>query len=231
MFEEMLGKKILVVTAHPDDESALAGGTIWKLSLAGGEIHLLCATKGEKGTSHIGRPCEPDELKNIRAEELENARICTGISHLRIYDFPDGQLLEYVENFEKMIQDHVDFFRPDYMLGFGEDGYTGHSDHVASFKAGFASSFKAGVPYVSFALPGGEIGKQYKEKLLVKRLNGAYQDDAVHLDPDFVVNVDKNKKLEAMRCHLSQWEGLDPEKVFGKELAEHFLTHEYFSTL
>ncbi len=228
MFEQMLGKKVLVVTAHPDDESFLAGGTVWKLSESGSEVHLLCATKGEKGTSHIGIPCDPDELKSIRAEELEKARACTGIAHLRIYDFPDGQLSEYAENFEKMIQDHLDFFRPDFVLGFGEDGYTGHLDHIASFKAGFAASFKAGVPYVAFALPGGELGEKYKAKLLVKRSNGNYQDSKALHEPDFEVEVNREKKLEAMRCHVSQWEGLDPEKVFGKDLSEHFLTREYF---
>jgi LmbE family N-acetylglucosaminyl deacetylase len=231
MIEDLKGKKILVVTAHPDDESALAGGTIRMLVDSGSEVHLLCATKGEKGTSHLGRPCEPQEIKQIRSQELEKARQLAGIAHVRIYEFPDGQLGQYVDNLIRLIQDHIDFFRPDYVLGFGQDGYTGHLDHIAAFKAAFGASFKSGIPYMAFSLPPSPLKEQYLEKLNGLQLNGTYSEVSNSLPPDLVVQVDPKLKLEIMRCHQSQWEGLNPEKTFGKDLSEHFLTHEYFSEL
>ena len=42
-------KKILLVFAHPDDESFAAAGTVAKYVKAGWEVDLICATRGEKG--------------------------------------------------------------------------------------------------------------------------------------------------------------------------------------
>ena len=42
-------KKLLAVFAHPDDEAFGPGGTLAKYAKEGVEIHLLCATRGERG--------------------------------------------------------------------------------------------------------------------------------------------------------------------------------------
>ena len=42
-------KRLLVVTAHPDDEAFGPAGTIAKYADMGVKIHLLCATRGEAG--------------------------------------------------------------------------------------------------------------------------------------------------------------------------------------
>lgn len=42
-------QRMLVVLAHPDDESFPLGGTLAKYAAAGVEITLVCATKGEAG--------------------------------------------------------------------------------------------------------------------------------------------------------------------------------------
>jgi len=48
-----LGKRLLVVTAHPDDESFLASGTMLANANAGGNNFVFCATLGERGKSHL----------------------------------------------------------------------------------------------------------------------------------------------------------------------------------
>lgn len=232
MLEDLKGKKILVVTAHPDDESALAAGTLKLLADAGSEVHLICATKGEKGRAHLEKACDVEELKSMREAELQTAASLVGISHVRVYEFPDGGLSEYVENLEKLIQDHIDFYLPDVVFGFGAEGYTGHKDHSASFKAAFGASFKSGLSYYSFSLPGEPLRSKYVEKLAVKKINGDYDEVLASMeDPDFTVEVDPDFKLSVLKHHQSQWNGLDPEKVFGKDLAHNFLSKEYFSVI
>ncbi|HEY9528957.1 MAG TPA: PIG-L family deacetylase, partial [Anaerolineales bacterium] len=41
--------RLLVVFAHPDDESMGMGGTLARYAAEGVEIHLVCASRGERG--------------------------------------------------------------------------------------------------------------------------------------------------------------------------------------
>ncbi|MBL8141066.1 MAG: PIG-L family deacetylase, partial [Acidobacteria bacterium] len=41
------GARVLVVLAHPDDESLACGGTIALLSRHGAHVRVVCATHGE----------------------------------------------------------------------------------------------------------------------------------------------------------------------------------------
>jgi LmbE family N-acetylglucosaminyl deacetylase len=40
---------VLAFSAHPDDETMLAGGTLALLGRAGAQVQSLCATRGEGG--------------------------------------------------------------------------------------------------------------------------------------------------------------------------------------
>ncbi len=42
-------KRMLVILAHPDDESFAAGGTLAKYAHQDVQVILLCATRGEAG--------------------------------------------------------------------------------------------------------------------------------------------------------------------------------------
>ena len=42
-------KRMLVILAHPDDESFAIGGTLAKYAHQGVQVVLLCATRGEAG--------------------------------------------------------------------------------------------------------------------------------------------------------------------------------------
>ena len=68
--KRILGEKILFVTAHPDDESYQAAGTMLKNHQAGGASYVACATFGEKGRSHIKRKVTLGQLKILRKKEL-----------------------------------------------------------------------------------------------------------------------------------------------------------------
>jgi len=49
-------KRMLVILAHPDDESFAVGGTLAKYAHQDVQVILLCATRGEAGISLSDKP-------------------------------------------------------------------------------------------------------------------------------------------------------------------------------
>src|SRR2546428_8962255 len=81
---------LLVVMAHPDDESMGTGGLILRHTRAGIATHLICATYGEAGW--MGKPpgAKKEDLAEIRAKELEEAAAALALSGVELWDYPDG---------------------------------------------------------------------------------------------------------------------------------------------
>ncbi|MGB9033479.1 MAG: PIG-L family deacetylase, partial [Paeniglutamicibacter sp.] len=68
---------VLILSAHPDDETLGAGGLVRLALAAGARVHVIVATAGE--ASHPGSPGHPPErLARIRAAELEEALAALG---------------------------------------------------------------------------------------------------------------------------------------------------------
>ncbi len=123
-------KRILVVTAHPDDEVGGFGGTLLKYRALGAETYVICLTAGEAATnrSHAKRD---DELAEIRRAEFATACNVLRISQGWVLDYRDGALDR--ENCYRVIADlvkRIREIRPHVLLTFGPDGsVTGHPDH------------------------------------------------------------------------------------------------------
>lgn len=228
MTNPFLKKKILVVTAHPDDESPLAAGTIRQIVDSGGEVRLLCATLGEKGRSHVAEHISHEDLKELRRAELEEAATVLGFSKVHVFQFPDGQLTDSVSEFSEHIIEEINQYKPEYVFSFGMDGYTGHYDHVAAHRAAVMATTSEGVDLVCFSLPPEPWRTPCIEVLQAKRRFGIYHDSKEYVEPTVMVQVDEQTKLRAIHCHKTQLAGLDPYKLFTADLAQHFLTHEYF---
>lgn len=83
--------KVLVVTAHADDETS-CGGTIAKLTKQGHDVVIAVATNGNKGTQDPDM--KPELLAQKRRLEMANACKILGVSKLIWFDFDDGTLAE-----------------------------------------------------------------------------------------------------------------------------------------
>jgi LmbE family N-acetylglucosaminyl deacetylase len=73
----MREQSLLVVLAHPDDESFPIGGTLAKYAAEGTHITLISATRGEAGIPWIS----PVETAAIRERELRAAAAILGPHH------------------------------------------------------------------------------------------------------------------------------------------------------
>ena len=79
---------VLVVVAHPDDESFGLGAVVDKFVDSGSAVSVLCFTHGEASTLHG----VDGNLSQIRAAELAAAAAVLGISSVHLRAYPDGGL-------------------------------------------------------------------------------------------------------------------------------------------
>jgi len=126
--------QILLVFAHPDDETSAAGGTTAKYVNRGFTVALVTATGGEKGT-RLDVP-EGVETSVVRAEEQRAAAAITGIRDVYRLGYIDGELAD-VDSSEVTgkVLDIMEIVQPDVVVTFGPDGISGHPDHIAIGKA------------------------------------------------------------------------------------------------
>ena len=116
---------VLVVWAHPDDETYLVGGLSAALTDAGQRVVCVTATRGEAGGT------DPD-LAGIRSAELDTALALLGVREHHWLDYPDGGCASVDdEEAAARLRAIVEEVRPDTVVTFGPDGYTGHPDHQA----------------------------------------------------------------------------------------------------
>ena len=105
-------KKVLVISAHPDDEVLGMGGTIAKLTAAGCDVQLLIVTDGS--SSQYSNSEDLMAIISHKKEETKKSSDILGIKSIRYGDLPDMRLdcTPHVE-INKVIESAVDDFQPD----------------------------------------------------------------------------------------------------------------------
>lgn len=127
-------RPILLVFAHPDDESMGFAGTVLKYTQQGVPVDLICATRGEKG-ARLDVPADID-TGTAREAELRVAAAITGIRNIYLLGYIDGEM-DTVDG-DEIVSKVAEIMRqvqPEIVITFGPDGITGHGDHVAIGKA------------------------------------------------------------------------------------------------
>jgi LmbE family N-acetylglucosaminyl deacetylase len=148
-----MGKRLLALLAHPDDETFGPGGTLARYAREGVDVRLATATRGEAG--QLGDPPLTDRegLGAFRERELRAAGDLLGISEIEVYGFGDGRLAS--TPFESILARAVATirrFRPHVLIGFGPDGVSGHPDHVVMCEVA-AAAFEAAADPARFPDP------------------------------------------------------------------------------
>lgn len=122
----LTGKSILVVTAHPDDET-LCSGALAKLVEAGNFVTLVVGTSGNRGS--ITPAIRPEALALQRQQEMAEAAEVLGIQDVRWLGYEDGRLYCATDLKERVFR-AVREVNPDIVFSFDpERRYDFHSDH------------------------------------------------------------------------------------------------------
>ena len=135
--------KLLVVVAHPDDESFGCGSILAHAASLGADTAVLCATRGEAGESRV----PSDDLAAVREAELRAAAEVLGVQEVRLLDHRDSDMVGDPQPGTLCAADPavvaaeigavLDELRPDVVVTL--DGGDGHRDHTAMRDATLAA--------------------------------------------------------------------------------------------
>ena len=187
-------KKLLVIVAHPDDESFGLGAVLSTFIESGTDVSVLCFTRGEASTL---RSVDGD-LSTIRAKELKAAALEMGVSEVHLQNFPDGglqsiavpSLLNEAAAISKLKE-------PDGILAFDTSGVTGHPDHIQATVVASRLATQLGVGLLGWTLPrtvANSLNDEFGSSL------AGYEEGEI----DFVISVNREKQRRAVECHPSQ---------------------------
>lgn len=188
--------RVLGVYAHPDDAEVSCGGTLAKFSRAGGEVHLVVCTRGEKGT--VDPLADPIALAQRRLEEVREAAALLGLHGCHQLGYPDGE----IEDTPRLRAELVTWVRrvrpvavlcPDPTVLLFGDRYVNHRDH----RVVGAAVLDAVAPAAARPLYFPEAGPPHQVQQIL--LSGT-------LTPSVWVDISKTMedKSRALSCHRSQ---------------------------
>jgi len=123
---------VLVLSAHPDDETIGAGGTLARLAARDAKVHLWVATE-------IYEPLWPGGQKPPRRAEAERAASILGVTDVRFGGLPTMNLatMPAIE-LAGLVGRLVEEFRPDILLAPPPADV--NSDHSAVFDAALVAA-------------------------------------------------------------------------------------------
>jgi LmbE family N-acetylglucosaminyl deacetylase len=125
-------RRLLLVFAHPDDESVFAGGVACGTVAERGRVALCTATPGEQGK--LGDPpmCPRERLGAVRQAELMAACTELGIRTVRVLGYPDRGLASApADTIRRQLVEIIRAVRPQVVVTFDPNGSNLHPDHVA----------------------------------------------------------------------------------------------------
>ena len=228
---------LLLVHAHPDDESISTGGAMMKAKAHGHRVVLITATRGEVGEIYNMDEAESrPRLGEIRTEELRNAAEILGVDRQEFLGYRDSGMVDTEDNknprsfHQASLQDaaaklavFIREERPDVVVTYAEDGVYGHPDHVKAHHVTVAALDvleREGVPvkklyYTAIPRSMMEAFVQQMPEEAQRAMGGNMRiagtpDELVTTKVDVHDYVDR--KREAFRAHVSQ---NDPNSWFA----------------
>lgn len=238
-------KRLLLVFAHPDDESFSCGGTVAKYVHAGWKVDLVCATRGEDGSRGPYISLPQDQLGDIRQKELQKAGIALGLNSITFLGYKDGTLSAQTPGeLEDTVYKKMEELVPDAVITMDTTGISNHPDHIKMcFVTTYA--FQKYAAWVEEQLKDQKEAAQNFPKLyyacmpesvadyLKKKKNIPHESfgkpwlGTEDKNVTTVINIMKfaSAKKKALASHISQQEDIDR---FLSLPSQPLLNHEYF---
>jgi LmbE family N-acetylglucosaminyl deacetylase len=186
--------RVLVVVAHPDDESFGLGAVVDVLTSDGAQVHVLCLTEGESSTLGAGI-----NLSRRRRDELAQASRELGVARAVLHHHPDGSLSTVCRHvLAGEVIDEIGAVRAEGILAFDDTGVTGHPDHAAATAAALLAADVLDLPVLAWTLPG-PVAEQMNSELGVEAFSGVAPGEI-----DYSIEVDRTHQVNASRAHHTQ---------------------------
>ncbi len=148
--------RLLGAYAHPDDEQGVSG-LMRKYASEDVDVTLVCATRGEAGEIAPGVNATPENLGQVREDELRCAAEKIGVNNVYFLNYRDSgmmgtaenshpqclwqaNVIQVAENLVRLIRRH----KPHVILTFDPNGGYGHPDHIKIHQAATIAYYVAG---------------------------------------------------------------------------------------
>ncbi|MFY7067894.1 N-acetyl-1-D-myo-inositol-2-amino-2-deoxy-alpha-D-glucopyranoside deacetylase [Nocardiopsis changdeensis] len=162
----MTDRRLMMVHAHPDDESIVTGATLAKYAAEGAGVTLVTCTLGEEGEvipadlAHLTADRD-DTLGDHRVGELDKACVSLGVRDHRFLggaghyrdsgmagtpsaERPEAFCNADAEEAARLLAEIVREVRPHVVVSYDEYGGYGHPDHVQAHRITRRACVKAG---------------------------------------------------------------------------------------
>ena len=214
--------RLLVIVAHPDDETFGCGSLLLEAAARGVVTYLCCATRGEAGEPAPGSGITQQQLPVVRERELHEAAAFLGVSAVELLDYRDsgmngpaptaGLAGTPIEAVATKLTAVIDRIRPHVVVTL--DASDGHRDHAhvrdATLAAVERASWRTSRVYLH-GLPRSLL-RQWADHMRAERPDSPYLDvDAAGLGtPDASVTtvldvaVHLDQRRAAIAIHASQ---------------------------
>jgi N-acetyl-1-D-myo-inositol-2-amino-2-deoxy-alpha-D-glucopyranoside deacetylase len=176
-------RRLLLVHAHPDDETINNGATMAQYAAGGAQVTLVTCTLGEEGEvlvpelTHLAAD-QDDDLGDHRIIELATAmealgvrdhRFLGGAGHYRdsgmmglpSNDRPGCFWRADVDEAADLLVEVIREVRPQVVVTYDENGGYGHPDHIQAHRVAMRAVERAADPAVSVGGEPWEVAKVY----------------------------------------------------------------------
>ena len=203
-------RRLLCITAHPDDEAGAFGGTLLYYAELGVETSVICLTEGTAARNR-GTSTTDGELAQLRRAEFAESLKVLRIAHGEVLGYRDSKL-DRTSLYEAVgdLVLRIRKIRPHVLITFGPDGgLTGHLDHAMAGTFATTAFEWAGRP--------DRYPEQLESGLAPHRTQKLYYHTADFLLPDrppisqptVTARIDVGthrfeKKVEAFKKHTTQ---------------------------
>ncbi len=254
---DLSGLSVLAAFAHPDDEGFGVGGTLAMLASRGARITLVCATNGDVGEISDPALATPENLAQVRQNELRQAMTVTGISDVRFLNYRDSGMDGTADNshpaslnqapeglVSAQLAEIIEEVRPRLVLTHDPTGGYGHPDHGAihrhatrAFTQTINQSGRAGnefLYYVCFPRRNFRRMWQQMKDMGIEPPFASLEvekigspDEAVTTVRDVTNYVDI--KIASLDCHRTQMNPNGPFAQLSKSMLREIISTEYFT--
>lgn len=234
------GSRLMVVVAHPDDETFGCGSLLLHAAAHGIVTSVVCATRGEAGERADGVAADREDLGAVREGELRAAAEALRVMRVELLDFRDSGMngpagAEALVNaplgaVRDQVLELIEQMRPHVVVTL--DGGDGHRDHVRVREATLAAvdSAQWGVDRVYLQCLPKSLIRRWTEHMARhdaswEHLTGEVPGTA---DERITTVIDTGNflaaRLRAIAMHRSQ---RSPYDGLPDDLGRQFLTTEY----